>query len=121
MTLNNSSLFCNFIQIAEKTYECSKCGVSLVVQDEINEPPLIPCSAPLVQYSASGVKNFISPYTKTENLCSEEEIDKRHSICQECEFFSNHSCSKCGCLLSRDKVYLNKLAIKTESCPLNKW
>lgn len=121
MIINDDALFCSFIKISDKTYECSKCGVNLVVQDEIDHPPLIPCSAPLFDFSAVGVRDFISNHTDTNNLCDEEEIEDRHNICKSCEFFLNNSCTQCGCLLSRDKIYMNKLAIKSEACPLDKW
>ena len=120
MIISDDSLFCNFIQIDKTTYECHKCGVSLVVEDEIPEPPLIPCSASLAQYSATDIRNYVSNSDNINNLCSEEEINRRHSICEGCEFFSNNSCTECGCYLSRDRGYMNKLAMKDQSCPLNK-
>jgi hypothetical protein len=123
MIINEDSIFCSFVQTDSYTYECYKCGISLVVQDKIEEPPLIPCSAGLAKYSAGDVRNFISNNTSAniEDLCSEEEIQQRHTICKGCEFFSNNTCTECGCVLSRDKIYLNKLAIKNQSCPKNKW
>lgn len=121
MIINEDSFFCSFIQINENTYECYKCGVRIVVQDQINEPPLLPCSVPISNYSASGVKNFISNDINQNNLCSEEIIEDRHSICETCPSFKNNSCIECGCFLSRDKIYMNKLALKDQACPLGKW
>lgn len=119
--MTTNELFCTFIKLEDTVYECIKCGIRLVTKDDIEEPPLLPCSAPITNYSASGVKDFMSNYINNEELCSEEEIDRRHSICFSCEFFSNNSCTKCGCLLGRDKIYMNKLAVKSQSCPLDKW
>jgi hypothetical protein len=121
MIINNNELFCSFIQIEDYVYECMKCGVRLVIQDNSDQPPLLPCSAPISNYSASGIKSFMGDYVNSEELCSEEEIDKRHNICSGCEFFTNNSCMKCGCSLSRDRIYMNKLAMKDQSCPINKW
>ena len=54
---------------------------------------------------------------------TQEEIDKRFSICQTCEMFDNTSsqCLACGCNLSRRKIFLNKLAWADQQCPLDKW
>lgn len=117
----NDELFCSFVQIESYLYECIKCGVRLTVEDQIENPPLIPCSAPIANYSASGIKSFMADYVNNEDLCNEKEIDRRHNICSGCEFFSSNSCIKCGCSLSRDKIYMNKLAIKNQSCPIDKW
>lgn len=119
--ITNDDFFCTFIKLEDHAYECAKCGVRLVIQDDSDIPPLLPCSSPIVNYSAANIKDFMSNYTNNEELCSEEEIDRRHSICSSCEFFSNNSCAKCGCSLSRDKIYMNKLAVKSQSCPLDKW
>ena len=119
MTTND--IFCNFILIARNTYQCSKCGVVLVTEPGSIETPILPCSAPSFEYSAANVQKFAASNIPTTGLCTEEEIQARHSICELCEFFQNNSCTKCGCLLSRDRVYMNKLAFKTASCPINKW
>lgn len=121
MIINEDSMFCSFIQIDETTYECYKCGISLVLQDSVPEPPLIPCAAQLTEYSASNIKKFILNDSNANSLCSEQEIDHRHSICESCPSFKDNSCAECGCQLSRDKVYMNKLALKDQSCPLGKW
>lgn len=53
--------------------------------------------------------------------CTQEQIDMRLSICKGCEFYKNNSCLKCGCSLSRDKNYMNKLYWADKSCPIGKW
>ena len=52
---------------------------------------------------------------------SPEEIDRRYSICQGCEFLKNNSCLKCGCPITRDKKFISKLSWANESCPVGKW
>jgi hypothetical protein len=54
-------------------------------------------------------------------MCSEDEIIRRHDICLGCEFFSENSCTKCGCPVVRDKKFISKLAWADQSCPVGKW
>jgi len=54
-------------------------------------------------------------------LCSEDQIKDRMNICKMCEHFQNNSCNLCGCTITRDKNYHNKLANKQASCPAQKW
>lgn len=53
--------------------------------------------------------------------CTQEEIDARMEICKSCEFFKNNTCMKCGCALSRERNYMNKLLWADQSCPIKKW
>lgn len=53
--------------------------------------------------------------------CTQEQIDARLAICNGCEFYKNNSCLKCGCSLSREKNYMNKLYWADKSCPIGKW
>lgn len=48
---------------------------------------------------------------------SPEDIQKRKSICESCEFLDvkRKRCSKCGC------KYNLKLQLASEHCPVNKW
>lgn len=54
-------------------------------------------------------------------LCSEEEIKNRLEVCNKCEYYQNNSCILCGCTITRDKNYKNKLANKKARCPDNRW
>lgn len=54
-------------------------------------------------------------------LCSEEQIQQRMNICKSCEHFKDNSCLLCGCVVTRNKSYQNKLANKQASCPDNRW
>lgn len=53
--------------------------------------------------------------------CSQEQIDDRLSICNKCEFYQNNTCLQCGCALSRDRNFMNKLYWRDQSCPIGKW
>ena len=58
---------------------------------------------------------------------SQEDIDRIYSICETCKFFANAKrphCKLCGCSLNRSPNGLvSKIAMATESCPLDppKW
>lgn len=84
------------------------------------------------------IKNFTKAAIKDVaggmKRCTDEEMDDRLKICRgsekegipQCPFYiktseTNGSCTACGCVLSRDHVYLNKIAWKSESCPKGKW
>jgi hypothetical protein len=54
-------------------------------------------------------------------MASDEEILRRHDICQGCEFFKDNSCMKCGCPVSRTKKYISKLSWADQECPVGKW
>jgi len=56
---------------------------------------------------------------------TQKEVDKRWFICVDCDFFetdnTDSKCLQCGCHLSRQKKFLNKLAWKDQKCPVGKW
>lgn len=75
--------------------------------------------------AGSGV-NFKGIVTNKKDLedrkqCSQEQIDERLAICNGCEFYQNDTCLKCGCALSREKNYKNKLLWADQKCPVDKW
>lgn len=53
--------------------------------------------------------------------CTQEEILARLKICESCASFQNERCMECHCNCKVDRVFLNKLAWRSEKCPLNKW
>jgi hypothetical protein len=58
---------------------------------------------------------------KNHNMCSEEQINERLTICSSCEYYKDNSCMMCGCVVIRDANYSNKLAHKDQACPIMKW
>lgn len=54
---------------------------------------------------------------------TQEQIEKRYEICIACEKFNKEKseCGVCGCAISRNRVFMNKLAWADQSCPLQKW
>lgn len=118
--MNDINIFCNFIQVQTDQYECSKCGNIVIIQDDLDEPPLFPCSSLFLNADPNKIREFMGR-KNSDNLSSIELINNRYDICSSCEFFKNNSCSKCGCNLTKDRNYLNKIAHEKEHCPLNKW
>lgn len=114
-----SNIFCNFVETNGK-FECSRCGAVVSFSDS-DEPPLFPCRNPLLGQSYEVAQNVSMLAAKDDNLCETKEIEDRHKICLGCEFLQNSTCTQCGCNIVRDRVFMNKLAHKTESCPMGKW
>lgn len=53
--------------------------------------------------------------------CNQEEIDGRLSICLACPNMVDNHCLVCGCGCNSENSIINKLALKSESCPQKKW
>ena len=120
MIIYDDSFFCNFVKIGDR-FECSKCGITVTVADEYDDIPIWPCNNPLLSENVgNSVSNFALLSSEGE-LASSEIINQRHSICSNCEHFINHSCEKCGCSITRNRDYMNKLASTENGCPIGKW
>ena len=127
MSISQNS-FCEFSSEDGMNYECNNCGIKLRSFD--GDPPVFICKKPLHRQSddktfSEKLKNFakatIDHISTGMKLCSEEKIIERHNICRSCEFFKEDTCSKCGCLLIRNKRYISKLAWADQECPVGKW
>ena len=77
----------------------------------------VPFSQKLKNFTKSAVKHLASG----AQLCTEEEVARRHAICQTCEFLKDGACRKCGCPVVREKKFISKLSWANESCPIGKW
>lgn len=55
--------------------------------------------------------------------CSQLEINERFNICIQCEHMDKQksTCKICGCNLSKNKEFMNKLAWADQECPIQKW
>lgn len=122
---------CKFIRISDNIIKCQNCDTILEMRDDLEEPPVFPCFGSITDpfkathIDAQKIKSSaleLRPEGVDESgTCSEDQILARYSICGKCEFFDNNTCSKCGCLLSRNKIYMSKLSWKNESCPIGFW
>jgi hypothetical protein len=86
-------------------------------------PPVI---APLHPATTMGrIRHFFQALIKHAKdwfrKCSQKEIRQRLAICEQCEHFSGTACVQCGCPVNLEKRFRNKLAWRSESCPLGKW
>lgn len=54
---------------------------------------------------------------------TKQEILERYLICIECENFNKiqSECNICGCSISNQSKFLNKLAWADQECPVGKW
>jgi hypothetical protein len=54
---------------------------------------------------------------------SQDVINTRFSICSVCDSYDKRrkECSECGCNISNQSRFLNKLAWADQKCPLDKW
>lgn len=121
------SLYCNFIAIDYNLFQCDRCG--LIISSEDEYAPIMIChttSGPAKEPSLSTkivnlAQSVIDHAANGFELCDDNEISKRFSVCNSCEFFQNNKCKVCGCpILSRKSVF-GKLSWKSSKCPLNKW
>jgi len=53
--------------------------------------------------------------------CSQREIQQRLDICKTCDQFTGTACAQCGCRVNLEQRFRNKLAWRSEACPLGKW
>jgi len=122
-------IYCNFIPIDTDRYQCSKCETIIRTIDNYDYPPIFICKNSMKDNNQISflekVKNFagaaIDHAAAGFPVCSDEQIKKRFSICQTCEFLTNNTCSKCGCPISRTKTFASKLAWADQECPIGKW
>lgn len=122
---------CDFIYIDDKIIKCIRCGNTLEIVDNIDEFPIFPCFGVLQDpfkttlSGAEAIKKEASAMApdnlSTDEMCSSEQILERYQICGSCEYFENNTCSKCGCFLSRDRIFMSKLSWKEAECPVGKW
>ena len=116
-------MFCNFIAIDSGVFKCTNCDTIIYTQDDIEDAPIFPCKLSIVRQDDNlfleSVKILGSQSEKQK--CSDLEILNRHNVCMMCPEFKDDSCSQCGCRITRNKEFANKLLWKDEKCPLDKW
>lgn len=87
-------------------------GEPLPVQESQLMPSLLQRTKSFAQASLEYVRQGLPQV-------SEEEYQRRISICQTCEFLQADYCMKCGCKVI-GKV-LTKARWGSEHCPINRW
>lgn len=102
---------------------CDSCGVRFVTRPGINlvahdcTPPKPSLAQTVANFATSAAKHVAAGMPRA----TDEEIERRFSICQGCEFFDGKACRKCGCGISRVRRFVSKLAWANEKCPVGKW
>lgn len=105
--------------------------MTIEINDSIEDMPIFPCAGPIVDPLKADLSDAeiikaqaleLKPDgLDSSNMCSEDQILTRYKQCGECDFFDHNTCTKCGCILVSNKIYMSKLAWKTEQCPIGKW
>ena len=89
------------------------------------EPEQVSNAVPSRPALLQQVRTFLSALTAhvKDGLakCDDAEIQTRLAICQQCPEFTGAHCRKCGCACNGRSKFFNKLAWRSESCPLGKW
>ena len=108
----DTSHFCNFIEIEEALWECSKCKQRIGGIGNQTIPPILPCKTSVAKYA----EKFSQKNDEISTM-----ISQRYEICKVCEFFKKDICTKCGCMVSVVDNHINKLSDKKDKCPEGKW
>jgi hypothetical protein len=76
-----------------------------------------PSVTTLASNFVTSVKDEVKARVTGGKKIEKEEIDRRLTVCRECEFFHAPSqrCKKCGCFLAW------KTAWRSQKCPIGKW
>lgn len=134
---SGDDIFCNLVNTKEDQFICTICNNIYKIPDAHIDLPKLLCKKLILQNNPSikKIKTKISFRKKIANFIlasikhilnggkrtSQEEREKRYSICQNCEFFDNNSCTQCGCPISRHEKFISKLDWANQHCPIGKW
>lgn len=107
---------CNFVE-KDGIWECSHCGFTF--KRNVNRK----CGPSAVKRVTNFTKSVVKHVFNGMEKSSQEEIDRRLSICNECPLFQDGICkhNECGCNVSNKQKFMNKLAWADQECPLGKW
>src|SRR5690606_35244819 len=111
-------------------HKCSDCGLVVKVPAKSNcrahkQEKKLPSFAKRVENFSKAVTQDVSGGMKR---CTPEQVEERHKICKGCELYKKMSedrgyCTHddCGCNISSEEKYLNKLYWASQECPLKNW
>lgn len=74
-------------------------------------------TARLKNFAKATVGFALSGFKRT----TDEERSRRLSLCQACEHFADNKCTKCGCGISTEAAFIDKLGWDSSRCPVGKW
>lgn len=82
------------------------------IEKNKNMPSISQMGKNLIQTASDVVKGVVAGEPVTEDS---EVAKARLVICEQCEFYINSRCTKCGCYMAV------KTHVKAASCPVGKW
>lgn len=123
-----AKMACKFI-IKDGIATCTECGNPIRTKQTDPTKIIRTCGKQSKPNIFTKAKNFtkavVGHVMAGAPSCTQAQIDNRLAICQGCDFFDGNpesaSCRKCGCNLSRQKNFLNKLYMADQSCPVRRW
>lgn len=119
---------CNF-ELKDNKYVCISCGYTSKVNAKKNCGG-VPIVKKVMNFTKAITKHTITSIVGEKVYCSESQIKDRLSICNNCNLFKKFNeegtagiCThnSCGCTISDNIVFLNKLRWADQECPLKKW
>ena len=105
-------------------FECINCGLKITATEKQTSMPILPCRDILHKNNKSQdefIDQMLDWFKDKPDLADKETVRNRLNICEGCEFFKNDTCTKCGCLMMRNKNFVGKVLKKDASCPESKW
>lgn len=114
----NEGKSCAITGLAVTADICNRCNEITMVEEKKNQASL---GKKVVNYFGA-VRRWVASGRPTRTPEEIKAIFEEH--CSKCEMYDkkNHSCKSCGCSVASGGDPLNnKLAMKTERCPLGRW
>jgi hypothetical protein len=99
----------------------------LYIRQTYRKEHALPSIGQMIRTAAQAAIDETKAITRGESPVSQEEINRRLSICGECEFFTpnikelsekqrkQRRCVKCGCFMNL------KAKLRSNHCPIGKW
>lgn len=113
--VNDSNPGLNFVVKDNISANTSQSDIENQTKTQPQMPSILDMSKNLVKTAADVAKSVVISGEPLK--LSDEEKNKRLSICESCEFYNKEQsrCTKCGCYMAV-KTYL-----KAATCPVGKW
>lgn len=120
--------YCDFRHTLKGRMKCRRCGY--IVPQHIAERAqgniVRECRGPIrfpdvLSRLASFGKAVWRRVRRWGDNRTEAEVAAIFAICEECPHLTDRGCAKCGCRVSRESKWLNKLRWRSEHCPIGKW
>jgi hypothetical protein len=116
-------MLCDFENIGPKLHRCRRCGHEQ--PSRYDDPKMLKrqCGPSLSQkvgnFAAATVQHVASGLA----VVTREERDRRAEICRGCPLFDGRICthSDCGCPVSAEQRFIDKLSWASSECPVRKW